>query len=417
SNPIPDPTAHSNTSNPQTIWVRVQNISDPTCFELASFELSVINSAPVDLNPPNLVECDDDNDGFFNNFDLSSQDSIISLGNPDVVVTYHLTQSDADNNVGALSSPYANVVESIQTIYFRTEDTNNGCALVSSFEIQVVDSPLLTSIAEPIEVCDDNTDGFLFFNLTQVEPEVLGGLDPTDLDITYHLNQADAEDNLNVIAQPDNYQNTSSPQTIWVRVTDISNAQGCFNIEPFEIEVLPLPDIIDPEPLAVCDDETGGDLSDEIATFDLNDKIDEITQGNNELNVEFFETPADLTNDNPISPIESYVNTTNPQTIEVKVTSQTTGCESFTSLTLTVEPIPSLAASLDPLEVCDPDNDGFGEFDLAAEVADILNGEPDVTITFHLTQADADLGVNPIDTTQPFGTNNPNQQTIYVRAE
>ncbi|MGX1025293.1 PKD domain-containing protein, partial [Psychroflexus sp. MBR-150] len=418
SNPIPDPTAYPNTSNPQTIWVRVQNIGDPTnCFEIASFEISVTDSAPVNLNPPNIVECDDDNDGFFNNFDLSSQDDVISLANPDVQVSYHLTQSDAENNVGALSSPYSNVVESVQTIYFRTEDINNSCSLVSSFELQVVDSPILTPIAEPLSVCDDNTDGFLFFDLTQIEPEVLGSLDPTNLDITYHLNETDAETDQNEIAQPTNYQNTSSPQTIWVRVTDTSNAQNCYNIESFDIEVLPLPEIINPEPLAVCDDETGGDLSDEIATFDLNDKIDEITQGNNELNVEFFETPTDLTNNNPITPIDSYVNLINPQTIEVKVTSQTTGCEDFTTLTLVVNPVPSLAPTLEPLEVCDPDNDGFAEFDLDAAIADILNNEPEVTITFHLTQADADLGVNPIDTTQPFGTNNPNQQTLYVRAE
>ncbi|WP_247653717.1 GEVED domain-containing protein [Flavobacterium sp. CS20] len=418
SNPIPDPTAYPNTSNPQTIWVRVQNIGDPTnCFEIASFEISVTDSAPVNLTPPNIVECDDDNDGFFNNFDLSSQDDVISLANPDVQVSYHLTQSDAENNVGALSSPYSNVVESVQTIYFRTEDINNSCSLVSSFELQVVDSPILTPIEDPLSVCDDNTDGFLFFDLTQIEPEVLGSLDPTNLDITYHLNETDAETDQNEIAQPTNYQNTSSPQTIWVRVTDTSNAQNCYNIEPFDIEVLPLPEIINPEPLAVCDDETGGDLSDEIATFDLNDKIDEITQGNNELNVEFFETPTDLANNNPITPIDSYVNLINPQTIEVKVTSQTTSCEDFTTLTLVVNPVPSLAPTLEPLEVCDPDNDGFAEFDLDAAIADILNNEPEVTITFHLTQADADLGVNPIDTTQPFGTNNPNQQTLYVRAE
>ena len=173
----------------------MQNIDNPDCFEVDSFELSVTDSAPVNLDPPDIVECDDDNDGFFNNFDLSSQDDVINFGNPDIVVTYHLTQSDANNNVGALSSPYANVVESVQVIYFRTEDINNGCELFGSFELQVVDSPLLTSIEEPLSACDDNTDGFLFFDLTQIEPEVLGGLDPTDLDITYHLTQTDAEDN------------------------------------------------------------------------------------------------------------------------------------------------------------------------------------------------------------------------------
>ena len=100
----------------------------------------------------------------------------------------------------------------------------------------------------------------------------------------------------------------------------------------------------------------------------------------------------------------------------MKVTNPSTGCSSFTSLTLAVTPVPSLAQNLEPLQVCDPDNDGFAEFDLAAAIPDILNGEPDVTITFHLTQADADLGINAISSTQPFGSINPDQQTLYVRA-
>ena len=257
----------------------------------------------------------------------------------------------------------------------------------------------------------------MFFDLTQVESEALGSLNPANLDITYHLNFSDAEAGSNAIALPNNYQNATTPQTIWLRVTDTTNPNACFDIESFDIQVFPNPEITNPEPLEVCDDETGGNLSDEIATFDLNDKIEEITQGNSELLVEFFESAADLTNNNPINPIDNYVNTSNPQTLEIRVTSQTTGCEVLTTLTLVVDPIPSLAPQLEPLELCDPDNDGFAEFDLAAAIPDILNNEPEVSITFHLTQADADLGINAIDTTEAFGTNNPNQQTLYVRAE
>jgi gliding motility-associated-like protein len=416
-NAINNPNFYDNISSPQPIWVRVENQSNPDCFEISSFLLLVTDSAPINTNVTPLIACDDDNDGFFNNFDLSSKDDEIHFGNTDVVISYHLTSADAENGVGALDSPYANVVENTQTIFFLAVDTNNGCQQLGSFELQIFDSPLLTPVSDEVIGCDEDNDGFIIFDLTQVEDEALGALDPADLQISYHLSLADAQAGINAISDPENYLNTNPAETLWIRVLDISNPHGCFDVEPFDIIVEPTPDIVDPEPLEICDDEPSGDLSDEIATFDLNDKIQEITQGNNEYLVEFFESETDLQNDNPIAPIDAYVNIANPQTLEIKVTSSTNGCESFTTLTLVVNPIPSMDPVLEPLEICDPDNDGFGEFDLDAAIVDILNNEPDVTITFHLTLADAELGVNPIDTSSLFGTINPDQQTIYVRAE
>lgn len=416
-NLIANPDVYQNLTSPQIIWVRVENQDNPDCFEVSNFQLLVTDSAPVNTNISPLIACDDDNDGFFNNFDLTSKDNEIHFGNTDVSISYHLTPSDAVNAVGALSSPYANVVENTQTIYFLAVDTNNGCEQFGSFELQIFDSPLLIPITEDLVGCDEDNDGFLFFDLTQVETEALGNLDPLNLEITYHLSLADAQAGVNPVSEPDNYLNTNPTETIWIRVLDISNPNGCFDVEAFDIIVEPTPNIVNPEPLAICDDEESGDLSDEIATFDLNDKIQEITQGNNEYFVEFFESQSDLDNNNPIAPIDSYVNIANPQTLEIRVTSSTNACESFTTLTLVVDPVPSMAPELDPIEICDPDNDGFGEFDLDLAIVDILNNEPDVTITFHLTLADAELGVNPIDTSQPFGSNNTNQQTLYVRAE
>ena len=136
--PITNPTNYANSSNPQEVWVRVQNLGDPSCFEVISFELSVTDSAPINTAIDPVVACDDDNDGFFNDFDLEAITPDINLGNPDVEVTYHLTSSDAQNNVGALSSPYANVVENQQTIHFRTVDINNGCEQFGSFELQLL---------------------------------------------------------------------------------------------------------------------------------------------------------------------------------------------------------------------------------------------------------------------------------------
>jgi gliding motility-associated-like protein len=416
-NAIATPSAYVNISSPQQIWIRIENQLNPSCYAVTSFEIEVSNSDPINLNIDPLVACDDDNDGFFNLFDLTSLDTVINLGNPNIELSYHLTLADAENNVGALSSPYANVVENQQELFFRAVDITNGCEQFGSFFIEVIPSPLLTPIEEPLVACDDDFDGLLVFDLTQVEADALGSLDTTNLDITYHLSLAGAQNDTDVVPIPTAFTNTTSPQSIWIKVVDTSSPNLCFDIEEFEIIVESLPAIVDPEPLAVCDDLEGGDLSDEIASFNLNDKVDEITQGNSELEVLFFESEADLLADNPITPIDAYVNVTNPQTLEVLVTGSTNGCSIRTTLTLVVDPVPSMAAVLDPIEICDPDNDGFAEFDLEALIEDILNNEPEVSITFHLTAADAELGVNPIDTSVPFGTSNNDAQTIYVRAE
>ncbi|NRA42873.1 MAG: T9SS type B sorting domain-containing protein [Pseudomonadales bacterium] len=415
-NPIPNPSSYVNLTSPQDIFIRIENQLNPNCYAVTSFQIIVSNSDPINLNIDPLVACDDDNDGFFNNFDLTTLDDIITIGNTDIVISYHLTLADAINNVGVLASPYSNVVQDQQELFFRALDTNNGCEQFGSFFIQVVPSPLLTPIQDPLVGCDDDFDGVLAFDLTEVEAEALGTLDPANLIITYHTSLLGAQTDTDLVPIPTAFQNTSSPQSIWIKVVDTSNNSLCFDIQEFQIIVEALPTITNPEPLEVCDDDTGGDLSDEIATFDLNDAIDEITLGNNELNVQFFETEDDLLNNNPINPIDAYVNTTNPQTLEILVTASTNGCSIRTTITLAVNPVPSLAPVLDPIEICDPDNDGFAEFDLQDIIEDILNNEPEVSITFHLTAADAELGVNPIDTSLPFGTSNNDTQTIYVRA-
>src|SRR5690606_20583253 len=69
------------------------------------------------------------------------------------------------------------------------------------------------------------------------------------------------------------------------------------------------------------------------------------------------------------------------------------------------------------LEVCDDDNDGFAVFDLTQNDSVILNGQPNVTVTYHITLADAEQGVNSIGNSQSYQNTIPFQQTIYARTQ
>ena len=82
------------------------------CYNTTILDL-IVNPLPVPVIPTALEVCDDDNDGF-TSFDLTLKDAEILGGQVGMSVTYHETQSDADNAVNALGSPYMNIVPSLQ---------------------------------------------------------------------------------------------------------------------------------------------------------------------------------------------------------------------------------------------------------------------------------------------------------------
>ncbi|UUC45018.1 T9SS type B sorting domain-containing protein [Flavobacterium cerinum] len=68
-----------------------------------------------------------------------------------------------------------------------------------------------------------------------------------------------------------------------------------------------------------------------------------------------------------------------------------------------------------PLEMCNDNyDDGVVTFDLSVKLAEITGGDPNLTVTFHETPEDAQLGNYPIQ--MPLYTNiNPVSQILYIR--
>ncbi|HRG18952.1 MAG TPA: lamin tail domain-containing protein, partial [Flavobacterium lutivivi] len=69
-----------------------------------------------------------------------------------------------------------------------------------------------------------------------------------------------------------------------------------------------------------------------------------------------------------------------------------------------------------PLEICDPNNDGFEIFDLTTAINDITNNIP-YNVTFHETLTDATVDGTVIPNASAYFNINPWLQTIYVRVE
>ena len=54
-----------------------------------------------------------------------------------------------------------------------------------------------------LEICDDDNDGYAYFDLTITQDVILNGQANEDFQLTYHLTQMDAESPANEISDPE----------------------------------------------------------------------------------------------------------------------------------------------------------------------------------------------------------------------
>ncbi|RAJ18256.1 choice-of-anchor L domain-containing protein, partial [Olleya aquimaris] len=419
TNPILNPGAYQNLTTPQqTIYVRVNDNNNPSCYGSTQFDL-VVNALPTVTPPSPLEVCDDATPDGFTAIDLSIKNNEISGGNPAYAVTYYLTQMDADMEVNPLPIPYTNI-SNPQIIFVRVEDVNTSCYTTTTLQLDVEQAPVAFT-PTPLEFCDPDSDGFGVFTLSDAEAEITGGA--PGLTVTYHETPSDAQNNVNALVSP--YNNiVVDMQTIYVRVESATIATACASFVDLVLIVNPTPQITDPSPLEVCDNDADG-----IAVFDLESNNPEIlnqldADASNDLaatdyTITFYETAANAAvPQNAIATPNAYTNTTpDMQTIWVRVEDNANGCSTITTMDLIVNPLPVLVQP-DSLELCDYNNPGdeVEAFNLEDANAQILNGQTGITLTYYDTQAGADNATAANQIVSPY-TNVVNPQTVYIRAE
>ncbi|MCB0382942.1 MAG: hypothetical protein KDD05_06475, partial [Psychroserpens sp.] len=113
------------------------------CWETATFNTTTclweVTGTNPNINSPSPLEyCDTDNDGI-GQFDLTIKDIEITGGNPNLLVSYHETIADANNDVNPLASPYTNIIQDIQTVFVRVEISSvaTNCAVIEELTLIV----------------------------------------------------------------------------------------------------------------------------------------------------------------------------------------------------------------------------------------------------------------------------------------
>lgn len=238
-----------NTNN--RIYIYAVNPNDPNCFSENYFDIS-IKGVKTDPIPSQLSYC-----GSFtfptlptpNNFYYDAPNGPYGTGN---IIPFGTTVTNAN-------------VLPIYYIYYETGDRLN-CSDEKSFSITIFNKPIAYPVNK-IETCDlfDKNDGIFQFDLTSsaIRNQVLNGQSPdTDYVLTFYTSLADAN-NINAIPilNPATYLNdTPFSDSVWIRVSNSTISNSCFDVTELKLVVNPLADIkLMPEDF-ICEDFKTGTL-------------------------------------------------------------------------------------------------------------------------------------------------------------
>ncbi len=405
TNPLP--TMYTNTDPVETIFVRISNNGNTACYDITSFDL-VVKHAPA-LHPvTDWTVCDTDTDGLFA-FDLSTKDNQVLDGQDpaDFSVSYHTTQTDADNALNPIGPNHTNTATP-ETIYFRIGNaTYPECYETGSFNLEVIDQ-VTAYTPQDLDHCDDDNDGQAVFDLTITEAEIIGSQNPAGLVLSYHESQADADTGSNALTP--SYLSTAYQNTIYVRVANTSDA-NCYDTTSFQLNIFDTPVLPEVSNWQVCDDDNDGRY-----TFDLTEKANEILAGTTATSVSFYESQADA--DNAINALgATYQNTANPQTLYFRM-ENTNNPDCYATGTFQLQVFDTPTAHVpEPLIVCDTEGTGILALDLSIKDTEVLDGQDpdDFTVTYFATQTDAEANVNAL--TKSAYTNTAARETLHARIQ
>lgn len=341
---------YQNTSNPQEIFIRVENVNNENCFtvtdentnDVLSFEIEVYDT-PIANQITNIDECDlegDTTDGIITT-NLPSLNSEV-LGTQDgtgFTITYHATPADASSGDNPLPDDYENTPFNDQVFYRIENDANTTCADTGSFTITVDLTPEVNDIG--LFQCDEDgtPDGRTVFNIIEKEDDITGA--NPNFSVSYYLDMTDAMNEADPI-DASNFGNTLNPQIIIARVTDTTT--DCFSFSEVTLEVSATS--ANDAYLGVCDTD---DIEDGFTEFDLSTADAQVLDGLPAgLDLVYYETLDDaLLEINPLP--NNFTNIqVDTQTIFARVENNN-NCYGINEVELEVLTLPNVETEFDTL--------------------------------------------------------------------
>lgn len=333
-------------------------------------------------------------------FDLNSVKSSI---NPDLTnntVDFYTSLADAVDGVNPLPGIYANT-SNPQTIYAKVKASGTDCYSLTEFQLNVTSVPTASVSASASAVCSGDSATFTIsgtpgatvnytINTSGTQPIVLDAAGQATIteaitaDVTLTLENAQVVNGSNQVICS---QNLNDSATVVVNSTAV-------------------PTITTNTP--ICEGASGvlqfsGGQPNATVTYSI------AGSGTSNFNLDaagdYTLTFPALTSTTTVT-IESITNAVSPF------------CEQAigTSETITVNPLPTIVPPLPLVECNDGTNPNSAQFDLDGQSAAISNNDPNVTVTYYETSAEANTGIPADALSSPYDSTSANQ-TIYVRLE
>jgi large repetitive protein len=438
-------------STTASAWIRVTHnpVSDVTnCAVVIEQKLNVI---PLPENIPlildELVQCDNTGTPENNSepFDLTTNIQAIATANPSYTISYHTAKTDAENNLGSITSPtnYESTTSATnltQSVFVRISSEAAPsivtCATILEQKLRIIALPNLADTLPELVQCDNTgataNNSEPFDLTTNIQAIATANSSYT---ITYHTTKTDAENNLGSITSPTNYESVTSAtnltQSIFVRIASEAapSIVTCATILEQKLRIIALPNIADNLTELVQCDNTGTPENNS-EPFDLTTNIQAIATANPSYTISYHTTKTDAENNlgSITSPTnyESVTSATNlTQSIFVRIASEAAPsiviCATILEQKLRIIALPNIADNLTELVQCDntgtPENNSE-PFDLTTNIQAIATANPSYTITYHTTKTDAEnnLGSITSPTNYESATSATNlTQSVFVR--
>ncbi|MFP3594081.1 T9SS type B sorting domain-containing protein [Chryseobacterium sp. SIMBA_038] len=259
-----------------------------------------INIQALTVTNKTLTACNINGQGTFN---LTTANV---TNNTPVTITYYPTLLDAQNeNLAALITVPTTYTAPNGTIVYAVVKNNIGCKSIAQITLNLFNLAIVLNNYNGV-FCDDNLDGIVTVNLSNITPLVLNN--PTYFtNVRYYANLSDANlGNANTL--PNNWSYTA-PTTIYIRV---DSPDGCASVvQPLNFSIgAKIPLIKTSYVISVCDNDLDG-----IKNVDLAQFISQFTIDPN-VTVTYHATLADAQNN--VAPLGNPMNLTGAQTIHIR---------------------------------------------------------------------------------------------------
>lgn len=408
NNNIPNPTAYATSST--QLYVRVSNEpqdgNDEGCFRVATINIEVSDfDVPAQAYTTDPL-CDDDGNGTVN-VNLNDYVTQFVTVPADYQISFHINTADANSGNNPIANPtnYPIPAGTSPIIFVRIKSLTDSCFSISTLQIPTLARPILNPLAN-VEECVDQQTGDFMYDLTEFDALVVNI--PTNYTITYHTSQADADSGNNPIANPTAYPLAlNSLHRIYIRVDE----GGCPHTTSVDITINSNPDVApDIVHQAICDEDGDGTI-----IVDLTENNSEWVNIPANFIITYHTSQADA--DSGTNAIANPTNYSIPagQTLVlyVRVQNLLNDCFKVRSITYSTLERPILNTLTD-VEEC-VDQTGSIPYDLTQFASQVVANPNDYLISYHLSQADADSGLNPIANPNvfPIAVDVPTQ--IFIR--